>query len=84
MHLTGETAGMRAKACKGLLEEQYTESFLQSFQRLQKNNELAFLPFILQGIATNTELMQEDLIHPTAEAQALILENVWPILKPIL
>jgi acyl-CoA thioesterase-1 len=48
----------------------------------QANPEVSFIPFILRDIATKPELMQSDLIHPTAEAQPIILGNIWPTLAP--
>jgi acyl-CoA thioesterase-1 len=38
----------------------------------------------LDGIAENAELMQDDGIHPTAEAQPLIVEIVWPVLNQLM
>jgi len=60
----------------------YREAFKEVFVQLADNYDLAFLPFLLEGIALNDELMQDDDIHPTAEAQPVILENVWPLLAP--
>ncbi|NOG30748.1 arylesterase [Halomonas sp. TBZ9] len=60
----------------------YREAFKDVFTRLADNYDVAFLPFLLEGVALNDELMQEDDIHPTAEAQPIILENVWPLLAP--
>jgi acyl-CoA thioesterase-1 len=42
------------------------------------------VPFLLEDIALNKQLMQSDGIHPTAEAQPIILDNVWPALEPML
>jgi acyl-CoA thioesterase-1 len=42
------------------------------------------LPFLLQDIALEEGLMQADGIHPTAKAQPLIVEQVWPVLQPLL
>ncbi len=42
------------------------------------------LPFLLDGVALTPGLMQPDGIHPTAEAQPRLLDNVWPLLKPLL
>ena len=39
------------------------------------------LPFFLKGVAGNSELNQPDGIHPTASAQPIVLENIWPTLK---
>ena len=62
----------------------YTEAFRNVYTRLAKKNTVAFLPFILDGIATDSALMQRDQIHPTAEAQPIILENVWNYLESLL
>lgn len=61
----------------------YTQSFRETFLRLSQDNpKISFIPFILQDIATQPELMQSDLIHPTAQAQPIILGNIWPTLSP--
>jgi acyl-CoA thioesterase-1 len=39
---------------------------------------------LLEDIALNDALMQSDGIHPTADAQPIILDNVWPALEPLL
>jgi hypothetical protein len=41
------------------------------------------VPFLLEGVALDAELMQNDGIHPNARAQTLLLDNVWPVLKPL-
>lgn len=66
------------------LGSRYTEPFFQQYAVLAEKYHLAYVPFLLDGIAGNAELMQEDGIHPTAEAQPRILENVWPTLKKLL
>jgi acyl-CoA thioesterase-1 len=43
-----------------------------------------FLPFILEGVATDPTLMQNDGIHPVAAAQPRMLNNVWDFLQPLL
>ena len=54
----------------------YTESFSNIYVELAENNNLLLVPFLLEGIATNPSLMQKDGIHPTAEGQPLVMENV--------
>jgi acyl-CoA thioesterase-1 len=41
------------------------------------------VPFLLEGFAEQLELFQPDRIHPTAEAQPRMLDNVWPALQPL-
>lgn len=62
----------------------YTEPFFALFGELAKENNLVYLPFMLDGIAENPDLMQSDGIHPTATAQPLILDNVLSILPSTL
>ncbi|MGB3609375.1 MAG: arylesterase [Cellvibrio sp.] len=62
--------------------QRYAERFHQVYTQLAKQYELAFVPFFLEGVATDRELMQRDGIHPTAEAQQTMLDNVWAVLEP--
>jgi acyl-CoA thioesterase I len=62
----------------------YTESFHAVYHELAQEYGTALIPFILEGVALDPELMQEDGIHPNAAAQAVIMENVWPALEPLL
>ncbi|MFC7367345.1 arylesterase [Vreelandella zhaodongensis] len=62
----------------------YRDAFTGVFHSLAGEYNVALVPFLLEGVALNDELMQSDGIHPTAEAQPIILENVWPELEPLL
>ena len=63
----------------------YTERFSAMFRSLAEEHPgIGFVPFILEGVALDPVLMQEDGIHPAAAAQPLLLDNVWPALKPLL
>ena len=62
----------------------YTEPFYALFGEIAETEQLPFVPFLIDGIPQQPELMQNDGIHPRAEAQHLILDNVWPILAPML
>jgi acyl-CoA thioesterase-1 len=42
------------------------------------------LPSLLAGISDQPSLLQDDGIHPNAEAQARVLDNAWPTLRPLL
>ena len=59
----------------------YTERFEAVFADLAAERELPFVPFLLEGIALEPEMMLADGIHPSAEAQARILQNVWDELE---
>ena len=62
----------------------YTESFRRIYPDLARENNLTLIPFLLEGVGGLPELNQPDGIHPTAEGHALIAENVWQVLRPIL
>lgn len=59
----------------------YTQKFFDIYNELAKKYDIPLVPFLLDGIATNPKLMQADGIHPRAEAQSMMLDNVWPVLK---
>lgn len=60
----------------------YTVPFFETYAELAREKSLPLVPFLIDGIPQQPELMQNDGIHPRAEAQHMILDNVWPILKP--
>lgn len=62
----------------------YTKQFREIYSTLAEKNKTALIPFLLEGIATHSNLIQQDGIHPTAEAQPLILKNVLPVLMPLI
>jgi len=62
----------------------YTEQFNANYTLLAEQHDITLLPFVLQDIALEDGLMQADGIHPTAEAQPVIMEQVWPYLLPLL
>ena len=62
----------------------YTSRFAGMFGKLAKNSKAALVPFLLDGIADKPQLLQADNLHPLAEAEPILLNNVWPTLKPLL
>ena len=62
----------------------YTEKFNETYGLLQQKYAIELLPFMLQDIALEPGLMQADGIHPTADAQPLILDRIWELLQPLL
>ena len=62
----------------------YAEHFYSIYAGLAKEQKISLVPFLLNGIAENTNLFQADRIHPLAEAHPLILENVWSHLHPLM
>ncbi|WP_426149564.1 arylesterase [Pseudomonas sp. DC3000-4b1] len=62
----------------------YINAFSRVFQQVADDRQVPLVPSLLDGVGGVPELMQADGIHPKAEAQPRLLENVWPALKPLL
>lgn len=73
-------AGMRLPPNYG----PYAAEFSSSFKDLARSTKTPLIEFLLAGVAARAELFQSDNLHPTAEAQPLILDHVWPALAPLL
>jgi len=73
-------AGMEAPPNYG---RQYIVAFHQVYPALARQYHLAFVPFLLQGVAGESTLNQPDGIHPTAQGARIVADNVWAALEPI-
>lgn len=62
----------------------YTQDFERVYRDLAKEQRVMLVPHLLDNVAGTDGLMQPDGIHPTAAAQARMLDNVWPTLRPLL
>lgn len=62
----------------------YTSDFYESYTALAKEFKIPLVPFMLDGVAGNPELMQDDGLHPRSEGQQKILDNIWKYLRPML
>ncbi len=62
----------------------YSQAFADVYRELARRYKLSFVPFLLQGMATDLALFQDDGIHPKGRAQGLILDNMWTALLPLL
>lgn len=62
----------------------YTQQFQALYPTLAKQFGVAIVPLFLNGVDSQTELMQDDGIHPKEAAQPIMLNNVWPVLRPLL
>ena len=62
----------------------YTAQFSAVYSDLEANRHVPTVPFLLDGIALDAGLMQADGIHPDRAGQPRLLENVWPVLQPLL
>lgn len=64
--------------------QSYAADFKQVFPKLTEENELNLVSFLLENVAGEVELNQNDGIHPTVEGQRIIADNVWKTLFPLL
>lgn len=55
----------------------YSQAFENNYSVVAKQHQVALLPFFLEGVATQRHLMQQDLIHPNAQAQPKLLNLAW-------
>jgi len=62
----------------------YTQEFRDIYTGLASGHSIPLVPFLLDKVALNSEFMQPDGIHANAKGQPRMLENVWPVLKPLL
>lgn len=62
--------------------QSYTAEFRNIYQTLGARDSVVLVPFFLDGVAGDAALMQDDGIHPRAEAQPRLMQNVWPYLQP--
>lgn len=64
--------------------QRYNRAFAQVFSELAEREQVPLVPFFLAGVGGVAGMMQRDGIHPTASAQPILLENLWPTLEPLL
>ncbi len=74
-------AGMEAPPNMG---EKFTSDFRKLYKELAQVNQVAFIPFLLEGVGGNTKLNLPDGIHPTPEGHKIVAETVWKVLKDVL
>lgn len=74
-------AGMRVPPNYG---DEYAAAFAAIFPELAARYGLSLIPFFLDGVAADPALNQGDGIHPTAEGYAVIVDRIWPVIRPLL
>ena len=74
-------AGMQVPPNMGA---KYASDFKNMFPELAKKNQMALIPFLLDKVGGVPKLNQADGIHPTAEGDKILAENVWVVLKGLL
>ncbi|MEO7407095.1 MAG: arylesterase [Vicinamibacterales bacterium] len=74
-------AGMEAPPNFG---PEYTTAFRQAFRDIAVKHRLLLLPFLLNNVAGQAALNQGDGVHPNQQGAAIVAENVWRVLRPVL
>ncbi len=62
----------------------YTQRFHEIYGTLAKALNVQLVPFLLAGLENKPDMFQADQMHPTQQAQPVLLDNVWPVLQPLL
>jgi len=62
----------------------YSAEFEDVFRQVSADFDVKWIEFFMEGIALNDALLQQDRIHPNAEAQPILLDNAWPIISATL
>ena len=68
-------AGMQTVQNMG---ETYTDAFRSIYPAVAADYDLILIPFLLEGVAGDPKLNQDDFIHPTAEGYTIVVETVYP------
>jgi len=84
----GEAAGAKVLLVGMLIPPnygpRYSKQFAGMYPDLARQFHTALVPFLLKGVALDPHLMQEDGLHPNARGQPLVLNTLWPYLRPML
>ncbi len=82
------SAGARVLLCGMTLPRNYGPDYIRSFEMLfrdlAREKKTPLVPFFLEGVATRSDLMQPDGLHPTVEGNATVARNVMKYLEPLL
>jgi len=88
MILRAESAGARVLLVGLLIPPnygpRYTKQFADMYPSLAQQFHTALVPFLLQKVALDPHLMQQDGLHPNARGEPLVLDTLWPYLEPML
>jgi acyl-CoA thioesterase-1 len=83
-----QRAGAKALIVGMKLPPNYGAAYVREFETLfvdvAKAHKAPLVPFFFEGFGERNEMFQPDRVHPTALAQPLLLDNVWPVLHPLL
>ena len=88
MTAAAQKSGSRVLIVGLLLPPNYGPAYVQRFETtyadVARERKAALVPFLFEGFAEDNAMFQGDRIHPVLAAQARLLDNVWPALKPLL
>ncbi len=73
--------GIRIPTNYGL---RYTQAFEAVYQEVAEELDIQWIEFFMEGVALNDDLLLEDRIHPNAQAQPILLDNAWPVIRATL
>lgn len=62
----------------------FAAEFRAIFRKLADDNQMAFVPFYLAGVAGKANLNLPDMLHPSADGYRIMADNVWPVLRKLL
>jgi acyl-CoA thioesterase-1 len=62
----------------------YTQRFHAMYNSVARDMNVRLVPFLLAGIENRPGMFQSDQMHPAQQAQPALLDNVWPVLSPLL
>jgi acyl-CoA thioesterase-1 len=83
-----QRAGAKALIVGMRLPPNYGAAYVREFDALfvdvAKAHKAPLVPFFFEGFGERNEMFQPDRVHPTALAQSLLLDNLWPMLRPLL
>src|SRR6478609_6458136 len=63
---------------------QYRDGLRNMYRDIAREFNAPLVPFLLEGVATDPKLMQDDGLHPLAAAEPRVLDTVWPVLELVL
>lgn len=72
------------KELSGFIAEPMIAAFHNIFVEIASRNGMAYIPFLLKGVAGDPQLNLYDRIHPNAAGQKILAENVWDVLSAVL
>lgn len=83
-----QAAGARVLIAGMRLPPNYGNRYAQDFHRLYaevaRTRRAALMPFFLDGVGGDPRFNQFDGIHPTAEGYRIVVDRLWPYLRPLL